>query len=115
MISPPDCTATPQEMVTGTPLYKRTVVVGKAQRAHQRLQKKKGGHGASAPLPTLRSCSQWRRKGCNKSPLHLQLLRRLRCEIGQDAVGAGALEPQEAFHHRPLAVDPAVGAGRCDP
>ena len=29
--------------------------VGKAKRAHHQLRKKNGGHGASAPLPTLRS------------------------------------------------------------
>src|SRR5205085_7114242 len=38
----------------------------------------------------------------------LDLLRRLGCEIGQNAVGAGALEAEQSFHHGALAVDPAV-------
>ena len=35
-----------------------------------------------------------------------------RREIGEDAVGAGALEGEQRFHHRLLAVDPAVARRR---
>src|SRR6476660_8181355 len=41
-----------------------------------------------------------------RSALRLQPFRGPGCEVGEDAVGAGALESQQAFHHRPLAVDP---------
>src|SRR6266404_8747052 len=65
-----------------------------------------GGYGS------LRS--QGRRIEGVPSALRLQLFRRLRREVSEDAVGAGALERQQAFHHRPLAVDPAIAAGRRD-
>src|ERR1700753_1613158 len=42
------------------------------------------------------------------------LFRGLRRKIPQHPVGAGALDPDQAFHHRPLAVDPAVGGSPCD-
>src|SRR5277367_4451272 len=47
-------------------------------------------------------------------PLRLQPLRRLRREVGEDAVGAGALEGEQAFHDRAVAVDPAIAGGGCD-
>src|ERR1041384_4053796 len=40
--------------------------------------------------------------------LALQLLRRMRGEIGEDAIGAGALECDQALHDCAIAVDPAV-------
>src|SRR5882672_5893199 len=64
------------------------------------------------------SLSQPSSYGYDKCPHHLalrlDLLRGLRRKIGQDAVGAGALEGEQALHHRAFAVDPAIGAGGCN-
>src|SRR6516162_3313651 len=38
----------------------------------------------------------------------LQPARRVDRGVGQDTVGAGALEADQALHHRPLAVEPAI-------
>src|SRR5215472_10300669 len=35
----------------------------------------------------------------------------LRCEIGQNAVGAGPFEREQGFHHGAFAVDPAIASG----
>ena len=46
-------------------------------------------------------------------PARLDLLRRLRREIRQNPVRAGAFEGEQAFEHRVVAVEPAVvGGGR---
>ena len=44
----------------------------------------------------------------------LQPPRRLEREIGQHAVGAGALEGEQALQHRRVAVEPAVAGGGRD-
>ena len=55
--------------------------------------------GAKHPPREARVC-RW--------PSALEFLRRARREVCQHPVGAGALEGDQAFHHRLVAVDPAV-------
>src|SRR5260370_32427730 len=118
MFSPPDCAVMLQDMGTARARARATMITepqysaanipvvpakptGRADARpminsacpplHSRLLSiSNGGHGAkNAPLPTLRFMLVGRQ---TPSALYLQLFRRLRCEVSQDAVGAGALE-----------------------
>src|SRR5579872_4075901 len=60
----------------------------------------------------LIACVQ-RRCSLGASP-RLEPLRGLDREIGKHPIGAGALEAQKRFHHRPLAVEPATLGGGLD-
>src|SRR6266404_5947040 len=63
--------------------------------------------GTTSRLPTLHLL-------CSANSPRLEAFGGVDREIGQDAVGAGALEAEEALHHRPLAVEPAALGGGAD-
>ena len=92
--------------------------MGTAGACKGRLQRQSRLRREAALPASERAINSWRlprwRFAARAEPSRLQLLRRLRRKIGQDAVGAGALEAEQAFHHRPLAVDPAIAGGGRD-
>src|SRR6266436_7255294 len=128
MISPPDCNPAARHGNAGSlPQEERTAVIAVES----------GNDGGCLGLPSFRGASETRTRNLEiprcaiahlrpgpsghpgmtsfklvgALPLRLQLFGCQRREVGEDAVGAGALERQKAFHHRPLAVNPAVAGG----
>src|SRR6478736_9265680 len=111
MISPPDCNPRSEtwERLPAAARGWQAVTTVIASGATQSIAPRKKMDCFVALL--LAMTAKARGSPEQRSVLRLQLFRGPGCEVGEDAVGAGALESQQTFHHRPLAVDPAIAGG----